>query len=960
MDQDRWQQIESLFHKALERPPEDRAAFLAQACSGDSELRRQVEGLLAQDHASSSNARNSPNGFLDRPAWEGGDGLPDPSVTRLAATALTAGTQIGFYVIEAEVGRGGMGVVYKGRDNRLNRPVAIKFLSSELTDVTARRRFQREAQMASALNHPHIVTVYDVGESEGHQFLVTEFVEGGTLKGWAGRQARSWQEVVELLTGVADALATAHQAGILHRDIKPDNILITASGYAKLADFGLAKLEEKSRPSDATRTLTEGHTFAGAIIGTIAYMSPEQASGLPLDVRSDIFSFGVLLYESLAGRRPFSAATGLELLQKVIHESPAPLGGEIPEPLRALVAKALEKDPADRYSSMQDLVVDLRRALRHSTQPAPRRRKEWIAAAGIAGLILAAAGGVIWLRPASGRGPQEYIPLTNFSDSVVAPALSPDGRMLAFLRGSSTFNGPADVYVKLLPDGEPVQLTHDGREKTGPLNFSADGSRIAYSVGVKDSWTVPVLGGEPVRMLANAGTLSWTDPGARPAHVMYSSKIPGEGDHMGIFTATESRSEERKVYLPAEMSGMAHRSFLSPDRKSVMIVEMGFGRWLPCRIVPFDGSSGGHLAGPAAAECTDAAWSPDGKWMYFAANTGEGFHIWRQHFPDGKPEQVTFGATEEQGLSFAPDGKSFVTSVGESQSTLWVHDAKGDRQITFEGYAFLPSFSSDTKRLYYLERTRASRRFVSGELWVEDLEAGKKQHLFPDILMEHYDVSRDGKQVIFIADDGTGHTPLWIAALDGSSAPRRLLDQDCVRAFFAPDGDIYLVGGPAGNTFVQRIKSDGTGLQRVVPEEASFLYSISPDGKWLPTWVGTDVKAYPSDGGSPELICANCGSSGAEDRGLTPPLANWSRDGKLFYLHFQRTRQTFAVPLRPGQILPPRLASEIEMGNVEHTIPGARAIPEQRAFMSADDPSVYAYPRVATHRNIYRIPVPSP
>ncbi len=198
------------------------------------------------------------------------------------------------------MGEGGMGVVYRALDTKLNRPVAIKFLSNEFADAAARHRFQREAQTASSLNHPHILTVYDTGEFEGRQYLVTEFVDGGTLKTWTRSAKRTWREIVELLTGVADGLAVAHAAGILHRDIKPENILISQSGYAKLADFGLAKLAEGS-DSDLTRTLTEGRTRPGVIIGTIPYMSPEQAAGKPVDARSDIFSFGVLLYEA-AGR----------------------------------------------------------------------------------------------------------------------------------------------------------------------------------------------------------------------------------------------------------------------------------------------------------------------------------------------------------------------------------------------------------------------------------------------------------------------------------------------------------------------------------------------------------------------------------------------------------------------------------------------------------------------------------
>jgi serine/threonine protein kinase len=278
--------------------------------------------------------------------------------------AFEAGTLIGAYRIEAPLGEGGMGTVYRATDTKLNRPVAIKVLSDDLADAAARRRFQREAQMASSLNHPHILTVYDVGEFEGRQYIVTEFVDGGTLKDWSQQEQRTWRQMVELLTGVADGLAAAHAAGILHRDIKPANILVAKNGYAKLADFGLAKLAEpETSRSDATRTMTEA-TRPGMIVGTVAYMSPEQASGRTLDARSDIFSFGVLLYELLAGRRPFAGASELEILKTVIHGQAEPLGGEIPLPLRMAVEKALEKDPSERYQSMREMVVDLRRTVR--------------------------------------------------------------------------------------------------------------------------------------------------------------------------------------------------------------------------------------------------------------------------------------------------------------------------------------------------------------------------------------------------------------------------------------------------------------------------------------------------------------------------------------------------------------------------------------------------------------------
>lgn len=279
--------------------------------------------------------------------------------------SLQVGTQLGSYEITALLGKGGMGEVWKARDKKLGREVAIKILPDDLVDADARRRFQREAQMASSLNHPHIVTVHDADEFEGRQYLVTEFVDGGTLSDWVKAEKRSWRQAVELLVGVADGLAVAHGAGITHRDIKPANILVARNGYAKLADFGLAKLIDPKSEEITVLTPSDEPTHVGMIVGTIAYMSPEQASGGTVDARSDIFSFGVVLYEIFAGRRPFAGTTYLERLKAVIHKAAPPLGEDIPTALRAVVEKALEKDPADRYQSMRELAIDLRRLMRY-------------------------------------------------------------------------------------------------------------------------------------------------------------------------------------------------------------------------------------------------------------------------------------------------------------------------------------------------------------------------------------------------------------------------------------------------------------------------------------------------------------------------------------------------------------------------------------------------------------------
>jgi eukaryotic-like serine/threonine-protein kinase len=377
-----WTDLEALFHEALARAPGERAAFLAERCAGRPQLRAEIEALL-RAHQSVPSSEDE---------------------VGLAGVALT-GQHFGSYQVLSLLGTGGMGEVYRALDTKLNRPVAIKFLSDDLADSTARRRFQREAQTASSLNHPHILTVYGAGEFEGRQYLVTELVDGGTLREWVQRERHEWRQVLELLIGVADGLYAAHQAGILHRDIKPENILITKSGYAKLADFGLAKVQESAISAAISRTATENRTRPGGVMGTVAYMSPEQATGRAIDARSDMFSFGVVLYELLSGRRPFTGTADLDVLHAVVHSSAEPLPSEVPLALRAVVEKALEKDPADRYQSMRDMVADLRQLTRQSGDAAvaaARLNWRWKRGAAV-GIAAIAAAIVTWLTIFEGQ-----------------------------------------------------------------------------------------------------------------------------------------------------------------------------------------------------------------------------------------------------------------------------------------------------------------------------------------------------------------------------------------------------------------------------------------------------------------------------------------------------------------------------------------------------------------------------
>ena len=569
MKQERWRQVEELFHAALERAPEERQAFLGQACSEDTELRLQVEHLISIDQRAGSR--------LERQVIE-------EVTATLDADAPLEGAQVGPYRILSPLGAGGMGKVYRARDTKLGRDVAIKTLPSEFARNPERlARLRSEARTLASLNHPNIAAIYGLEEFGDSDWLVLELVEGQNLRG-----PLPIPEALRVAKQIAEALEAAHEKGIVHRDLKPANVRVTHQGRVKVLDFGLAKtvwVEGTRQPGqnqDVSQLPTETmlETLAGHVLGTPGYMSPEQARGQEVDRRTDIWAFGCVLYELLAGKRAFQGETQIEMIAAVLEREPdwQAVPAKTPAKIRELLRQCLQKDPSRRLNE----IADARKAL----DAAMGGWNRWKVAAIAGAVVVIAIAGVaaaVWPRnPFRPTDQSQWVQLTKFSDSVSQPALSPDGRMVAFIRGESTFYGPGQIYVKILPDSEPVQLTHDNLDKMSPV-FSPDGARIAYTTVNPDfqwdTWTVPVLGGEPQIMLKNASGLVWTGP----RQILFSEIRMGV--HMAVVTSEESRMGQRDVYVPPDEPDMAHRSYLSPDGKWVLLVEMDIDHLLgalPC------------------------------------------------------------------------------------------------------------------------------------------------------------------------------------------------------------------------------------------------------------------------------------------------------------------------------------------------------------------------------------------
>lgn len=571
---------------------------------------------------------------------------------------------------------------------------------------------------------------------------------------------------------------------------------------------------------------------------------------------------------------------------------------------------------------------------------------------GAAACALMAFGGTAIYRSRQHLSEIKYTQLTDFTDSAVQPALSPDGRMLAFVRGVDTFMTNDQIYVKMLPNGEARRVTDDSRLKYG-LSFSPDGSEIAYTVlegPVFSTYVVSALGGEPRLMFKNAAGLVWLDPG----RVLFS-QAPS-GIHLGIVKASATREDVQDLYSPAHERGMAHYSYPSPDRRWAIVVEMnGNGEWAPCRLIAIEGERQTRNVGPMGG-CTSAGWSPDGHWMYFSASVAGRTHLWQQRFPVGEPEQITSGPTEEGGIAVDPGGHSLITSLGVYQTEIWFHDERGDHPLSSDGEVLwwpTPLFREDDRVIYYLlRRSKGS----STELWRTMVDSGRSEAVLPGVSMESFNISPDSKQLVY-ATTGANGTELWRAPMDRSSPAVKLEVTGARMPQFGAHGEVLFQRAEGDANYLEQIDTDGKHLSKVLPYPIADLQSISPSRKWVilaaqnPTQNNRPaVQAISLEDGTRRTLCVDY---------CTP---KWSPDGRYLFITVEYVSRNspgkaLAIPMGPNETFPEFPAGGIPPRADPSVVRGARTVPRS-VVVPGLDPDHYAWISATVQRNLYRISLP--
>lgn len=770
---------------------------------------------------------------------------------------------IAHYRIQEKLGEGGMGIVYKALDTRLLRTLAIKVLTPEgASDPVRRERFIQEARAASALDHPNIVAIHDIAEVDGQQVIAMQYVAGKTLRELLLRGGLPFREALRYAIQTADGLAAAHAYGIVHRDLKPENIMVTEQGQVKLLDFGLAKLTEPSEYDEAAATQTaRARTEEGTIVGTVAYMSPEQVEGKKVDGRSDIFSFGSVLYEMVTGRKAFQAGNKISTLSAIIHKDPLPISESvpgIPNDLDRLITRCMRKDPDRRIQHIDDvrmLLQDLKEdseatGATAGTAAGRRRSRRNVALALL--LVTTTAVGVwgLWGLPDSEVVPlPKTIPVTSFAGEEFDPALSPDGKQLAFV-----WNGPdkrnRDIYVKLVDAGTPLRLTTAPASDVCPA-WSPDGRHVAFyrETGAgRDVLMIPALGGVERRIGSSHGdpricSLSWTPDGKSVAIVdrAASSESPA------VFLLDVESARKRKLTSPPPGVQPGDALFsLSPDGTKLAFVRLRgsvYGRDLYLLDLGSDGKPQGDakLLTSGGRWISGLDWSPDGLSLILASYRGGNQRLWR--LPVGaragpnEPEALPAVGEYATTLTVARQGKRLAYTRFTYDINVWriQLDEAGKKQLPSRVIAStredrMAVFSPDGRKIAFISDRTADR-----ELWVSDSDGANPIQLttFGGAGMLNPQWSPDSRLVAFSADQD-GHWDIFAISADGGP-PRRLTTETTDENFpcWSKDGRwIYFSSNRTARPEIWRIPSEG-GHAVQLTRNIGNQSAVSSDGKFL-------------------------------------------------------------------------------------------------------------------------------
>jgi len=778
--------------------------------------------------------------------------------------ALLPGTKLGPYEIQSLLGAGGMGEVYRARDTRLDRLVAIKVLLAEkVADPERRRRFVQEAKAASSLNHPNIITIYGIDHAEGVEFIAMEYVAGKTLDRLTPRSGMPVNQALKYAVQIADALARAHSAGIIHRDLKPGNIIVDEHGLLKVLDFGLAKLTETAFDSTDQRTLSmQPKTEEGKIVGTVAYMSPEQAEGKQVDPRSDIFSFGSVLYEMVTGRRAFHGETRASTLAAILKDNPPPasqLVDNLPREVERLIARCLRKDVSQRFQHMDDVKIVLQELKDESDSgvlgaatPAEKKsrfRPVWLISVAAALAVAAGLWFRSWERPA--EAPLVAVPLTSYPGDESMPTLSPDGSQVAF-----AWNGEKqdkwNIYVKQIGVDPPFRLTNDSSTDYSPA-WSPDGGYIAFLRELSSDRTeivvVPQRGGPErvvgevkgsVHRLPYGPYLSWT-PDSRwiicPAprsdqHVWALHLFSTEtGEDIEL---TDPPSSEAGDVAPAVSpdGGTLIFSRVSPDFYNATLWSLPLGRGRK----PLGKE---HKIEAPGVTNVGAAWLPNGREFVFASGTGTNYGLWRMAASSGSvPKRLDVGTVAAE-PTISRLGNRLAFTTFQFDLNIWRIDLKEAGKEPSPPISFIsstqveqyPAYSPDGHRIAFM-----SERSGTGEIWMCDGDGSHTTQLtsFGGAAIYGPNWSPDGKNIAFtVALKGMKEDVYVISANGG--APRRMTTDPAEDKWpsWSQDGKwIYFASTRSGREEIWKMPSTG-GEAVQITRNSGDEPQESPDGRML-------------------------------------------------------------------------------------------------------------------------------